>query len=42
LGWRAWVVDMIRAMDKFYEKHPRIACAIAIVAAAVTLYWSKT
>jgi hypothetical protein len=34
------MVDMIRAFDRFYEKHPHISFAIAIVAAAITLYWS--
>lgn len=31
---------MIRAFHRFYEKHPNIAFAIAIVAAAITLWWT--
>lgn len=31
---------MIRAMDRFYVKHPRISLAIAIMAAFLTLYFA--
>ena len=33
---------MIRAFDRFYAKHPRVAAALMIVACFVCLYMAKS
>lgn len=33
---------MIRAFDRFYAKHPRVAAALMIIACAICLYEAKS